>query len=76
MRFEYWKSAEGKWCWHLRAPAEILARGRAHSSKDDCMAAIRRVKAARTATALQISVETGIAETDARPVPHFRIQPV
>jgi uncharacterized protein YegP (UPF0339 family) len=76
MRFEYWKSADGKWCWRLRTPAEILARGRAYSSQDDCMASIRRVKAARTAPALQISVETEMMETDARPVPHFRIQPV
>ncbi len=70
MRFEYWKSGDGMWSWHLRSSiGDVIANGTNFASKENCLSAISLVKLASTAPCTNVSS----AEDEPRPG-IFRVQ--
>ena len=60
MRFEYWKTAEGVWAWHLKSSlGEIVAHGSPLPSRESCLTAIKLVKLAAGASCRDMSERHG-----------------
>jgi uncharacterized protein YegP (UPF0339 family) len=56
MRFEYWKTTDGRWTWQLKtAVGEVLAEGPPAQSRDTCLSAIKLVKLAAAASCCDVS---------------------
>ena len=56
MRFEYWKSGDGRWQWELKTSiGDVLAYGSPCPSRELCIAATRLVKLAASAALLEVS---------------------
>ena len=51
MHYEYWKSGkDGKWYWRLKAASgPIIARSEGYTTKQNCLDAIKLMKASHTA---------------------------
>ncbi len=56
MRFEYWKSGDGRWTWELKTSVDdVVAHGGHHLSRENCLAAIKLVKLAASAPAVDLT---------------------
>lgn len=56
MRFEYWKCGDGSWTWELRTSVnDVVARGCQQLSRENCLAAIKLVKLAVGAPAIDVT---------------------
>jgi uncharacterized protein YegP (UPF0339 family) len=56
MRFEYWKCGDGSWTWELRTSVnDVVARGCQQLSRENCLAAIKLVKLAVGAPAVDVT---------------------
>ena len=56
MRFEYWKCDDGSWTWELRTSVnDVVARGCQQLSRENCLAAIKLVRLAVGAPAIDVT---------------------
>jgi uncharacterized protein YegP (UPF0339 family) len=59
MRYEYWKSQDGKWHWHLKSSTgHVLAEGAGYATREDCQAAITLIRSAAV-HAEQVNLSAG-----------------
>jgi uncharacterized protein YegP (UPF0339 family) len=54
MKYEYWKSSDGNWYWHLKASnGEKIGQGEGYTSKQHCLDAINLVRSSKDADVVE-----------------------